>query len=127
MPVPELWICPEDAEEYGIVSGKWVWIESKRGKTRAVASVTKAIRPGTVYMERFWYPENLNTPTHGWQESNVNVLTRSEAPFNDVVGTHVLRGFQVKVYPAGSAPEGVWTQSAQFESWMPLGKGGAGK
>ena len=53
---------------------------------------------------------------------NVNVLTRSEAPFNDVVGTHVLRGFQVKVYPADGAPEGVRTEPQQFRSWLTVGR-----
>ncbi len=121
LPAPELWICPEDAEKYGVTTGNWVWIESKRGRIRGLAYVTKGIRPGTVYMERFWHPETLNTATHGWQETNVNVLTRSEAPFNDVVGTHVLRGYQVKVYPAASAPEGIWTGAGDFRSWLPIG------
>ncbi|MBR5114828.1 MAG: molybdopterin-dependent oxidoreductase [Oscillospiraceae bacterium] len=122
-PVPELWICPEDAEKYGVRSGEWVWVESARGRTRARALVTKAIRPGTVYMERFWYPETLDTPTHGWKESNVNVLTRSGPPFNDVVGTHVLRGFLVRVYPAESAPEGIYTAPEDFSGWLENGKG----
>ena len=122
MPVPELWISPSDAAKYGIEQGRWTWIESARGKIRAKALVTKAIRPGTVYMERFWYPETLNTETHGWKESNVNVLSRSTAPFNDVVGTHVLRGYQVKVYPADSAPEGIWTKPSDFKSWLTVGK-----
>ncbi|MCR5648929.1 MAG: molybdopterin oxidoreductase, partial [Oscillospiraceae bacterium] len=121
-PVPELWICPEDAAKYGVKSGEWVWIESARGKTRASALVTRAIRPGTVYMERFWYPETLDTPTHGWRESNVNVLTRSGPPFNDVVGTHVLRGFLVRVYPAEGAPEGIFTAPENFSGWLENGR-----
>ena len=122
MPVPEIWIYPDDAKKYGIEPGQWVWVESARGKTRAVAYITKGIRPGSVYMERFWHPETLNTKTHGWQETNVNVLSRSEAPFNDVVGTHVLRGYQVKVYPADSAPEGIWTKPSDFKSWLTVGR-----
>ncbi|WP_411682183.1 molybdopterin-dependent oxidoreductase, partial [Clostridium thailandense] len=75
-PVPELWIHPKAAETYGVSEGDWVWVESKRGKIRAVASVTEGINPGTVYMERFWNPETLNTETHGWKEMNVNMLTK---------------------------------------------------
>ena len=60
-------------------------VESKRGKIRAKALVTKGINPGTVCMERFWHPETMNTKTHGWQETNVNVLSKSTAPFNDVL------------------------------------------
>ena len=67
-----------------------------RGKIRARACVTQGIHPGVVCMERFWNPENLDKKTHGWQEMNVNVLSKSSAPYNDVVGTYTLRAFQVK-------------------------------
>lgn len=118
-PVPELWIHPIAAKTYGISEGDWVWIESKRGKIRAVASVTEGINPGTVYMERFWNPETLNTETHGWKEMNVNMLTKEDAPFNDVVGTYTLRGFLVKVSKADGPPEGIWTKPEEFKQWLP--------
>ena len=119
-PAPELWIHPDAAEKYGIEDGDWVWVESRRGRTRGVAKVTQGINPGTVYMERFWTPETLNTPTHGWREMNVNMLTKSTAPFNDVVGTYTLRAFQVKVYKAEGAPEGVWLNPEDFRPWLPV-------
>ncbi len=121
-PVPEIWINTEKAAELGIESGDWVWAESKRGKVRAKALVNEWIAPDTVYLERFWYPENLNTETHGWKESNVNVLTKSDGPFNDIVGTYTLRAFQVKVYKAEAAPEGIWTKPEDFRKWLPGGK-----
>ena len=117
-PVPELWIYPTDAEKYGLEDGAWAWIESTRGKIRAVVSVTEGIKPGVVCMERFWNPETLQTKTHGWMETNVNMLTKADAPFNDVVGTYTLRGFLVKVYPAKSAPEGIWQNPQDFSSWL---------
>ena len=117
-PVPELWIYPTDAEKYALEDGAWAWIESKRGKIRAVVSVTEGIKPGVVCMERFWNPETLQTKTHGWMETNVNMLTKADAPFNDVVGTYTLRGFLVKVYPAKSAPEGIWQNPQDFSSWL---------
>lgn len=118
-PVPEIWINPVAAERYGIKQHDWVWVESKRGKTQARALVTEGIAPGTVYMERFWFPEKLNTKTHGWREMNVNILSKNDAPYNDVVGTYTLRGYQVKVTKAESAPDGVWTQPEQYEPWLP--------
>jgi hypothetical protein len=48
----------------------------------------------------------LDTETHGWQEMNVNVLSKIDAPFNDVVGTYTLRGYQVKVSKADGPPKG---------------------
>ena len=121
-PAPELWISPEDAGKEGIGTDDWVWIESKRGKIRAKALVTKGIKPGTVCMERFWNPETLNTETHGWQEMNVNVLSKSTAPYNDIVGTHTLRAYQVKVYRAEEGPKGVWTKPEEFKSWLSMTK-----
>ncbi len=117
-PIPELWMYPSDALKYGLEDGQWAWVESKRGKIRAVVSVTEGIKPGVVYMERFWNPETLQTKTHGWMETNVNMLTKADAPFNDVVGTYTLRGFLVKVYPAEGAPEGIWTHPQDFSSWL---------
>lgn len=119
-PAPEVWIHPKDAEKYGIIDDEWVWVESKRGKVRGIASITSGIGEGTVYMERYWAPENLNTPTHGWQEMGVSVLARADAPYNEVVGTYTLRGYLVKVYPAPEgAPEGVWLEPKQFKAWLP--------
>lgn len=125
-PVPELWIHPKAAEKYGVEDGGWTWVESQRGRIRARACVTEGINPGVVYMERFWNPETLHTKTHGWQEMNVNVLTKADAPFNDVVGTYTLRGFLVKVYRADGAPEGVWTRPEDFRTWLPAVAGATG-
>jgi len=119
-PVPELLVSPADGEQYGVLNGDWVWIESLRGKIRAKACLTEAIMPGVVFMERFWFPETLNTKTHGWQEMNVNVLTKADAPFNDVVGTYTLRGFLVKIYKAEGPPDGIWQKPEDFRTWLPV-------
>ena len=117
-PVPEIWMNPVDAEKYGLADGDWAWVESKRGKTRGVVAVTQGIKPGSVCMERFWTPETLDTPTHGWKEMNVNITSKADAPFNDVVGTYTLRAYLVKVYKAEGAPEGVWTRPEDFAAWL---------
>lgn len=120
-PVPEIWIHPLDGQKYGVADGDWTWVESDRGRIRAKACITLGIHPGVVCMERFWNPENLDKKTHGWQEMNVNVLSKSTAPFNDVVGTYTLRAYQVKIYKAAEgAPEGVWTKPEDFRSWLPV-------
>ncbi|MBR5261359.1 MAG: molybdopterin-dependent oxidoreductase [Oscillospiraceae bacterium] len=119
-PAPEMWVNPIDAEKYGVEDGDWAWLESRRGRTRGLVKVTEGIKPGTVYMERFWTPETLNTDTHGWKEMNVNLLTKVTAPYNPEVGTYTLRGFQVKLYKAEGAPEGVWLNPEDFRAWLPV-------
>ncbi len=118
-PVPELWVNPVDAKKYGLATGDWAWIESKRGKTRGKVRVTEGVSPGVLYQERFWFPETLDTPTHGWTEMNVNVLTKNDPPFNDVVGTYTLRGIQVRISKAEGAPEGIWLKPEDFKPWLP--------
>jgi anaerobic selenocysteine-containing dehydrogenase len=118
-PVPEIWINPQTAATYGVAHGDWVWIESQRGKIRAKGRVTEGIPPGIVYMERFWNPETLHTATRGFREMNVNLLSKNDAPFNDVVGTYTLRGYQVKISKADGAPDGIWQKPEQFKPWLP--------
>ncbi|MDR0310950.1 MAG: molybdopterin oxidoreductase, partial [Acidobacteriota bacterium] len=118
-PVPEIWINPVDAKKYGIAHKDWTWVESLRGRITARARVTEGIAKGVVFMERFWNPETLNTPTHGWREMNVNVLTKEDAPYNDVFGTYTLRGFLVKVSRASGPPKGVKYRPEEFKEWLP--------
>ncbi len=122
-PAPEVWVNPRTAEGYGIETGDWVWVRSKRGEIRGIAVLTEGIGPGIVWMERFWNPETLNTKTHGWKEMNVNILTKADAPFNDVVGTYTLRAFQVQLEKADGAPEGVWLNPEDFKPWLPKPSG----
>ena len=119
-PVPELWIHPSAAKMCDVSDGDWVWVESLRAKIRAKAMVTTGIQPETVFMERFWNPETLNTKTQGWKEMNVNRLSRASAPFNDVVGTYTLRGYQVKVFKAEGPPDNIWTKPEDLHGWLPL-------
>jgi anaerobic selenocysteine-containing dehydrogenase len=118
-PVPELWIHPDAASTYGVSQGDWVWVESQRGKIQARAYVTKGINPGVVYMERFWNPETLDTNTHGWREMNVNILSKSDGPFNDIMGTYTLRSYLVRVSKADGPPKGVWLKPEDFKPWLP--------
>ncbi len=118
-PVPEVWIHPDDAKASGVNQGEWVFVENDRGKIYAVARVTVGIPKGVVYMERFWTPETLNSPDQGWKNISVNILSRNDAPHNDIMGTYTLRGYQVKISKAPGAPEGVWTKPKEFKPWLP--------
>lgn len=118
-PVPEVWVNPLAAKKYSVSQGDWAWIESARGKIRGKVRVTEGIPPDTVYMERFWNPETLNTKTGGWQETNVNVLSREQGPYNDIFGTYTIRGYRVKIYKAEGAPKGVLERPEEFKQWLP--------
>jgi anaerobic selenocysteine-containing dehydrogenase len=121
-PTAQCQINPADASDLGIETNDWVKLTSRRGSTSARALVTEAVAPGTVWMERFWNPECYDASqakqTGGWREENVNMLTKNDAPFNEVFGSYTNRGFTVKV-EKGERPEGVWVEPKEFEPFMP--------
>ncbi len=90
-PYPQVEIHPETAARYGIADGDWVWIETRRGRITQKAKVTEDILPGVVNCAlAWWYPEE-SSPGHGWDESNCNILTSQDPPYDPNSGTYQLR------------------------------------
>jgi anaerobic selenocysteine-containing dehydrogenase len=74
-PDPLVEIHPDTAKNLGISDGQWVYIESPRGRLKQRARPTKGIDPRVVAADHgWWYPE-IEAPGHGWDESNINILT----------------------------------------------------
>jgi len=74
-PDPVVEIHPAAAAEHRIKEGDWVWIESPRGRVRQRAKLFAGMDPRVVSAEHaWWFPEKPD-PGHGWDESNINMLT----------------------------------------------------
>ncbi|MBQ6453521.1 MAG: molybdopterin-dependent oxidoreductase, partial [Coriobacteriales bacterium] len=96
-PAPRVEINPDDAAEWGIEQGDWVWIESRFGKIRETADLFYGIAKGVINCEHtWWYPE-LSAPEHGWTLSAVNQLVNNDIG-DPHCGSAVVRGYPVKVY-----------------------------
>ena len=121
-PCAEIRINPASAKELGIEHMDWVKVTSRRGEVHARAYLTEGVHPKTVWMERFWNPECFDAsqanPTGGWRECNVNVLTKNDAPFNEVYGSYTNRGFTVKIEKS-ERPANIWVEAEEFEPFMP--------
>jgi anaerobic selenocysteine-containing dehydrogenase len=91
-PDPIVEIHPETAKKEGIREGMWVWVESPRGKVRLKAKLNNGIHPQVVVAEHgWWYPE-MKGPGHGWDISNINILTdNSHESMDPVMGATNLR------------------------------------
>ena len=88
---PVVEIHPETAKKEGIGEGDWVVIESRRGRVRQRAKLFGGMDPRIVSAEHaWWFPENKD-PGHGWDESNINILTSNAYEDCDpaMVATHV--------------------------------------
>ena len=98
-PDPVVEIHPETAKDLDIEDGDWVYIENKRGRIKQRAVLTEGIDPRVVAPSYgWWFPEQGVESLHGWKESNINVLTYSEPPYNPQIASTNLRGTLCRVY-----------------------------
>ena len=104
---PPMLINPDSAGGLAIGDGDWVWIETRQGKARFKAQLTKRIHPKVISAcHAWWYPE-LPAPEHGVFESNINLLVDPYGATDPATGTTELRGLLCKVYKAEGPPIGV--------------------
>ncbi len=74
-PDPTVEIHPETAKKHNIKNGQWVYISSPRGRIKQRAKLNENIDPRVIVAEHgWWFPEQKD-PSHGWNISNVNILT----------------------------------------------------
>jgi len=98
-PEPIVEIHPETARGSGIEDGDIVYIETKRGRIKQRAVITEGIDPRVVGVSyAWWFPEQGAGTLHGWRESNINILTASDPPYNPQLGSTNLRGILCRVY-----------------------------
>jgi anaerobic selenocysteine-containing dehydrogenase len=97
---PIVEIHPETAKKEGIHSGDWVIIESPRGKIRQRAKLFAGMDPCIISAEHgWWFPEKKDG-IHGWDESNVNILTDNAYPTCDpAMGATHVRTLLCRIYP----------------------------
>jgi len=100
-PDPIIYIHPETADSLGIKEGDWVYIETKRGKIKQKATFSNDLDTRVVVADYgWWLPEKGPAELYGWAESNINILTNNDPPYNREVGSTNLRGILCRVYKA---------------------------
>lgn len=96
-PYPLAELHTDTAREYEINDGDWIFIETMRGRITQKAKVTDGIVHGVVNCSLgWWYPE-VENPGHGWDESNCNILTSQDPPFDPHSGTYQLRALLCRI------------------------------
>ena len=97
---PIVEIHPDTAAKEGIKENDWVIIESRRGKVRQRARLTLGRDPRIVAAQHaWWFPENKD-PGHGWDESNINILTDNALEGCDpAMGASNIRTLLCRIYP----------------------------
>ncbi len=99
-PEPMVEIHPETAKKMGLNEGQMVYIETNKGKIVQRLALDDELDPRIVVISfGWWFPEERST-LYGWDKSNINILTRSEPPYDPGIGTVDLRAIPCKVYSA---------------------------
>ncbi len=96
-PDPLAQMNPADAAPLGIDDGDWVWVVSPRGRIRMRASLSQDIRPGVVSLDHGWWFPEREPPYFGAFDSNANVLTSQDEPYDPAFGSYQLRGLLCRV------------------------------
>ena len=98
-PEPVVNINPETATKLGIKDGDMVYIENKRGRIKQKAALDSSLDPRVIVADfGWWFPEKGASELYGWEESNINILTSSDPPYNREIGSTNLRGLLCRVY-----------------------------
>jgi anaerobic selenocysteine-containing dehydrogenase len=98
-PDPIVLIHPETASLLGIEEGDWAIIETKRGTIRQKAKLNTDIDPRVIILSYgWWFPERKDLELSGWKESNINILTNSNPPYDPAIGSTPLRAVPCRVY-----------------------------
>ncbi len=99
---PTVEMHPDAARRHGIRTGDWVWIETRRGRIKQRAKVTDGIDPRVINVEfGWWFPERKDRE-HGVWDSNANVLTSIEPPYDPAMGTYQLRALLCRIEKDGA-------------------------
>jgi len=91
-PDPLVEIHPKTAKKHHIKQNDWVIISSPRGSIRSKAFVTEDIHPNVINLEHGWWFPEKGGPDFGFLESNANVLTSNDPPYDPAFGSYQLRG-----------------------------------
>jgi thiosulfate reductase/polysulfide reductase chain A len=93
-------IHPDTAARYGIKKGDWIWIETRRGRMRQRARITSGIDPRVISAEHGWWFPEQSAPDYGVWQSNVNLLTNNDPPYDPAMGTYQLRALLSRISKA---------------------------
>ncbi|MBU0515601.1 MAG: molybdopterin-dependent oxidoreductase [Proteobacteria bacterium] len=77
-PDPIVEIHPDTAQKHGVQDGDWIHIESPRGRIKQRAKLNDGIDPRVIVAEHGWWFPEIKDEGHGWDVSNINILTDND-------------------------------------------------
>jgi anaerobic selenocysteine-containing dehydrogenase len=100
-PDPLVEIHPKTAMNHQIEQSDWVIVSSPRGSIRSKAFITEDIHPDVINLDHGWWFPEKDGPDFGFLESNANVLTSNDPPYDPAFGSYQLRGLLCRIEKDG--------------------------
>jgi len=98
-PDPKVIVHPDTAQRFGLNEGEWAFLSSPRGTIRQRVKLSNDLDPRVVVASAgWWFPERKDLELSGWKESNLNILTSNDPPYDPAIGTPVLRGMPCRIW-----------------------------
>jgi len=111
-PEPYVEIHPQTARRLGLIDGDMVFIETTKGRISQRLVLNDHLDQRIVVPSfGWWFPERAAN-LFDWDRSNINVLTRSEPPYDPGIGTSDLRGIPCRVTAAREVEKDVSISAA---------------
>jgi len=97
-PEPLVFLHPETAQKIDIREGDWARIETRMGTIRQKVAFSADLDPRVVVAAYgWWFPERKDLELCGWKESNINILTENNPPYEPTIGSTNLRAIRCRV------------------------------
>ena len=98
-PEPLVFLHPETAQKIHIREGDWARIETRMGTIRQKVAFSPDLDPRVVVAAYgWWFPERKDLELCGWKESNINILTENNPPYEPTIGSTNLRAIRCRVF-----------------------------
>jgi anaerobic selenocysteine-containing dehydrogenase len=95
---PVVRIHPKTASEHQIADGDKVVIFSPYGRIHMKAKLSEVLDKKVVSADYgWWFPERGEDHLFSWEESNINILTSGNPPYDPVLGTTPLRNIPCRI------------------------------
>ena len=95
---PSIRIHPRTALKYEIATGDKVAVISPYGRIHLKAKLSESLHTKVVKADYgWWFPEKRENELFAWKESNINILTSGNPPYDPVLGTTPLRNIPCRI------------------------------
>ena len=93
-PPPTVFMNSDKATGLGLADGAWIWIETRRGRTKQLLRTHPSLDPRVVNTEFGW------GGTEEFPNANINEITDCDPPYDPETGSVAIRGYPCRVYKA---------------------------